>query len=195
MKIKFLKKLMLFLTISFFAVCCALKKPENLKPEAGRVVLEVTNNYRGIRHLTGEMLQLRLFDDGIVEYDHIPKQPSKSLTNSKDIKITSQTKIDETKVKAIIDLLSAKDFVNAKESYASNCCCGTDAFVETKIQSFLANRQKVIIVASHCGDLKNADPSYFPNLPTVISQLDRKIWEIQSKIASDNFYKQQSIKN
>lgn len=179
MKSEIYIKLTLFLTLSFF-ILCSCENSKNQVPKTSQMILEVTSDYQGLWNISGERLEFRLFDNGVVEFDAFPAKHQLG-TKAEEASVTKQTQISDEDLKDFIKLLSSEEFINL--NYTLKCCC-TDASINVEIISYLPNQRKRLFLKGFCDDnFINPDFRYAPNYPDFISELMRKIQRLKSKLS------------
>ena len=97
---------MLFLIILTVAVsaCVVSETSADAVREKNSVkVLEINSKFSGLYWINGEVLNFRLFSDGMVEYDEYPQQKTTYNTiDVKTVKNIKRVKIGDDEVKEII---------------------------------------------------------------------------------------------
>src|SRR5215217_3334644 len=97
------------LIFSLFFVSCS--NPENLtvRQPNSTPVLEMSRELVGWWDVSGEMLDFRLYENGLVEFDTLDnsrKDPQKTSHKTDDLKVTKQIYISESEVGEIVKLLT-----------------------------------------------------------------------------------------
>lgn len=121
------------------------ESPPNLQSKFNEPILEVTSDFVGMMWINGKVIDIRLFEDGVVEYDAYPKTPSTNL-KAEDVKIAQRKKISDEQTKEFINYLTNKEFLNAKNKYTSKNCFAHDAERNITIKFKYNDSQKQISV-------------------------------------------------
>lgn len=185
MESNILVRLMLLLTFSFFAFSCSESQSfnsNNISKTSDKAILEVTSNFKGLWWITGEVLDLRLYEDGFFEYDDYPSGTDK-ITSADKVKIRKQGKISEAELKELLDLVNSKEFTELKSEYKPKRS-GTDAFIDLKI----GLNDKTVIVSNHSGNLDKPPPEEFPNFPVVLSEFVKRVKKIKYQTSGKYFF-------
>jgi len=142
---------------------------QNLQSKFDEPILEVTSDYWGVIQMTGRVIDIRLFEDGIAEYD---SYYTAGLTQVKaeDVKVAKRRLIREEQFKDFIDFLTSKEFLNAKNRYTKKNCFAHDAGRDIEIKFKYGNSKKQIAVIHNC-----------ESLPEAVSKLIEKIKKITNQ--------------
>lgn len=138
---------------------------------AGETVLEITNDFEGMAWMMGEILDFRLYSDGIIEFDDYPTEPSNSgILDANAVKVRKQYNVDEKTVSDLRSIVTSNNFIGLKDKYEklSPSC---DAISDRTVIA----GQKKIKIPQWCG---RQEPPEFPN---ELFELFRKIREIKKE--------------
>jgi hypothetical protein len=186
--------ILILFTIILISGCAKVYNSNNstnqlsqIKPPDALPLVEISQEAEGMWDVTGEMLTLRLFDNGFTEFDELDmkKKVQGKQNKTDDIKIRKQFVISSEEVQEFIRLISDKDFLQLHDKYSRKCCC-TDAVINYQIAFNYKNIQKKINLSGYCDDLINPDPRYLPDFPKILSEL----MKLNSKIRSQNSTKE-----
>ena len=168
----------------FFLVSCSgtanLSEPSqnekslNAFQPSGEIILEVTSNFESdLAWIKGEILNFRLYSDGLVEFDDIPlESPDGKQARTEEVRDRKRIKISESTQAEIKNILLSREFQRLKNKYEkieSSC----DAVPEVEIKA--ANK---IIEIRWCDNL--TQPKHSPDFPEILSKLLRKNREIRN---------------
>jgi len=184
--------LTLLLIFGFSLISCseANVPADVLAPNSPKQILEVTSDFSGFYWMNGQVLDFRLYDDGIAEYDEYPLQsPDRYALKAETVKQTKQVKIDEEDFQRILDLLESSEFSKTESRYLPLKSC-LDAFINTKINSNIGNNNRQIFIKDHCLNLEYATRTtdFFKSFPVTLNELFQKINKIKNKESAGKFY-------
>ena len=140
------------------------------------VLLEVLTTMTGEVYPKGEVLTLRLYDNGNVEFDDFPKYvPEDRIPFRKEKKIS---KISSEEIERIKEILNQNDLLEAKPKYKP-----TKPMLDSKkIESVTFNnngKSKIIVIEENDVVLKLGSNSPYPkslvNLINLVDDLNKKL--------------------
>ena len=95
------------LLLSFVISSCVQSSADSFRQNHPEQILEITTDFTGLYWINGQVLNFRLYRDGMVEYDEYPLQKTSYETlNVEKIKTVRQIKINEDEYKEIIAILT-----------------------------------------------------------------------------------------
>ncbi len=153
-------------------------------------ILQITSNFDGLWWMNGEVLDFRLFENGIVEYDEYPLQSKNGTLKAEEVKVLYRTQINEAEVKEILDLLNSKEFLAVEFNKIVQDKGCWDAFINSNINFKQNDKSKNVILESYCANLSDTKSTsfYFKDFPKVLTQLFQKIKNIKSRESAGKFY-------
>ncbi len=171
----------IILIFSLLFVACS--NPENLQVTQpnSTPVLEMSAEMVGLWGVQGELLDFRLYENGLVEFDEIDnnrKTPQKTIYKTEELKVRKQIYISESEVGEIINLLKSDEFSKLENTYSAKRA-GTDIAINNTIRFQSGTQEKTIKILGHIENLSNPNPDNFPDFPAVLSKLYRQIGEIR----------------
>jgi hypothetical protein len=181
--------LILLLTNFLFTFSCSKSViPTNsVKPISSKKILEITSDFHGAWWMNGEVLDIRLYDDGMAEYDEYPTYNSTgTVVKAENVKKLKQINISPNELKEILDLLKNDELLKSKNDLVQQKFC-TDAVINTRITFDDTNE---INIKNHCATLSstNSIKNHFKDFPSKIAELFQKIKRIKDKESAAKFY-------
>lgn len=150
------EKMKVCILISLFGLlfsCSNIKSDTNFTNSAingqssksDQVVLEVitTIDISGFPKV-GDILQMRLYEDGHFEYDDFPDYDPPKITDYNVVIIKKEATLSPEDVKELVDLAEQPDFLSAKEYYSS-LTQHLDTSSTTKIKYKHKDKEKKIV--------------------------------------------------
>jgi hypothetical protein len=168
---------------SLFLISCTKSENLQVKQPNTTPVLEMSSESVGLFDVTGEMLDFRLYENGLVEFDTLDnnrKNQQKTMYRTDELKVTKQTYISEKEVERIMNLLKSDEFLNLEKTYTAKRA-GTDISLNNTIHFQYETKEKTIRILDHIEDLSNPDPENFPGFPPILSNLYEQINKIRSQ--------------
>lgn len=157
---------LIFLT-AFVIFSSACAKTGDLKSKFDEPILEVKSNYWGLQPRHGEVVDIRLFEDAVIEYDAFPAES----TNLKQAKVLKRTKIGDEQLRDFIDFLASEEFISLKDKYvATEFCFAYDSDRDIEIKFKQKDLRKQITIYHYCDVL-----------PEPVSRLLEKIEKITNQ--------------
>lgn len=155
----------------------ATEKPRNVlsQPPNREIILEVISNFEGsLFYIKGEILNFRLYGDGLAQFDDIPLESTTGKQHiAEEVRDRKQIKISEAELTEIKNILSSKEFGRLKSKYEkieSSC----DAIPEVIIKA-----ESKIIKIRWCDNL--TQPIRSPDFPEILLKLLQKNREIRNR--------------
>lgn len=133
--------------------------------------------------VSGEMLDFRLYENGLVEFDTLDnskKDPQKTLHKTEELKVTKQIYISEPQVEEIVNLLTSDEFLRLEKAYRARRA-GTDTSINNTIRFQAGSEKKTIEIRGHVESLSNPNPENFPDFPAVLSELYKQVIKIKNR--------------
>lgn len=183
--------LLILLFVLVFASCTNTNdSSSNTTLHQNNPILEIISNFQGPWWMNGEVLDFRLFEDGIVEYDEYPLQSKNGTLKAEEVKVLHRTQINEAELKEILNLLNGKEFLAVQFNNIVQDTSCIDAFINSKINFKQNDKIGNIVLEFHCTDLSDSKStsSYFKDFPQVLTQLFQKIRNIKSRESKEKFY-------
>ena len=178
------------LLLIFVISSCVQSSADFFRQSPPEKILEITTDFTGLYWINGQVLNFRLYRDGIVEYDEYSLQKTSYETlNVEKIKIVRQIKINEDEYKEIIAILTNEDFFEIANKITPQKSC-IDAFMNTKINFKYETVSKELFIEDHCSTLADSKSTsrLFENFPFKLNELFQKITVIKSRQSSGKFY-------
>ena len=175
------------LIFSLFFISCSKSEDLQIKQPNSTPVLEMTTELVGLWAVSGEMLDFRLYNNGLVEFDILDsnkKDPKKTMYKTDDLKIRKQGYIDDAKVEKILNLLKSDKFLELKDTYKAKRA-GTDTSINNTIVFQSQNQKKTIEIWGHIENLSYPKPENFPDFPAVLSDLYKETSKIKSQLSKE----------
>ncbi len=177
-------KFFLIISVSIFnlfSISCSSPEDLQVKQPNSTPVMEMSEEYIGIWSMTGEILDFRLYDNGLVEFDVVDadKKAPRGINSTEDFKTQKQAYISEDEVKAILDLLTSDEFLRLNHTYEPERSC-TDNFINNTIRLQYENKDKTVKIIGHCDNLASPNLEHFPDFPPVLMDLYKKISTIKA---------------
>jgi hypothetical protein len=177
-----MKILASILIFGLFLISCSKSENVNelVKQPSATPILEISSELVGIWDVQGEILDFRLYNFGIAEYEELDQskfQPGINKTD--DLKVKKQIKVSDEEIEEILDLLESVEFLNLRDRYIARKGC-TDTSVYQTIRFQFAEKQKRIKIYGSCEE-PNAEN--FPDFPPILAKLSERAGEIRSKAA------------
>lgn len=176
---------MKILTLIFLFICCFFNfscsesaQKQIQKPQSPPI-LEMTKELTGLWDVTGDVLELRLYENGFAEFDFVDysKKVSGKFHKTDELKIAKQIQLNDLQMQELLNLLNGKKFQNLKESYQPKVSC-IDNFIENIIVFRSQSEEKKIRITGHCENLKSPTKN-FPDFPPILSELYKQIDEVK----------------
>lgn len=145
-------------------------------------VLEMSQEFRGLWAVTGKILEFRLYDNGLVEFETIDnnkKDRNKTRYTTDELKVTKQTYISQSEVENLLKFLTSDEFLKLKKLYVAKRV-GTDTEFFNTIHLQYKNAEKTIEIG-HLENLSNPNLENFPDFPPILSDLYRQVNKIKSQ--------------
>jgi hypothetical protein len=180
-----MKALALLSAFCLFFAACSSTESLTVKQPNSTPVLEMSQELVGWWSVSGEMLDFRLYENGLVEFDILDnsrKDPQKTLHQTDELKVTKQTYISESEVEEIVKLLTSDEFLKLERIYRAKRA-GTDTSINNTIRFQYETHEKTIEIRGHIEDLASPNPENFPGFPTVLSDLYRQVNKIKFRAA------------
>src|SRR5262249_49947159 len=142
---------LVFSALSFALLSCsndAIYKP----PDEPKMILEVTNDAEGLFDVTGKSLILRLYNNGIAEFDEIDqtkRDRSKPFQSVDELKVQKHINLTEDEVDHFRELIDSPSFLNLDSEY--NPSCGfTDTQVIVAFRAVVKDGIKEVSIINYC---------------------------------------------
>ena len=178
-----MKALALLSAFCLFFAACSSTESLTVKQPNSTPVLEMSQELVGWWEVSGEMLDFRLYENGLVEFDTLDrskKDPQKTLHKTDELKVIKQIYISESEVEEIIKLLTSDEFLKLEKIYRAKRA-GTDTSINNTIRFQSATNEKTIEILGHIEGLSNPNPENFPGFPVILSDLYSRINKIKSR--------------
>jgi len=175
------------LIFSLLFISCSKSQDLQIKQPNSTPVLEMSTELVGLWEVSGEMLDFRLYDNGLVEFDTLDnskKDPKKTMYKTDDLKVRKQGYINDAKVEKILNLLKSDNFSELKETYKAKRA-GIDNSINNTIVFQSQNQKKTIRIWGHLENLSNPKPENFPDFPAVLSDLYKETSKIKSQLSKE----------
>jgi hypothetical protein len=175
------------LIFSSFFISCSKTEDLQIKQPNSEPILEMSTELIGLWDVNGEMLDFRLYDNGLVEFDALDKSkkdPKKPISKTNDLKVKKQGYISEQEVGKILNLLKGGNFLGLKDTYMAKRA-GTDNSINNTIVFQYENKEKTIKILSHLEDLSNPNLENFPDFPPVLSDLYKQTGKIKTQLLKE----------
>ncbi len=115
------------------------------------VVLEIYTDCRGMTYPRGKVLQFRLYQSGLLEYDKYPAQDQLSYLHLRYWFPRTHSYVTPTRVNELIALAEQPDFLGAEREYPA-AQSGADSEFRTSISYTRASHEKYLVVVDYYGD-------------------------------------------
>src|SRR5215203_3717811 len=118
----------LILIFGLFLVSCRNVEDLRVAQPGTTPVLEMSRELVGWWEVSGEMLDFRLYENGLVEFDTLDnnkKDRQKTRYTTDELKVLKQTYISEKEVQKILALLKSEEFSKLEKTYMAKRA-GTD---------------------------------------------------------------------
>lgn len=154
-----------------------------------KIILEIYEEFDGMRGVAGKILLFRLYENGIAEFD-APNAEKKNVENSnraKDIFSLKRVRISDEDIIKFHRLMTSEDYKQdfqiTKDEYQSKCCC-TDDSGTNFITSLTSDVQEKIVSINNVCDinqLTNRDTANSADIPVSLSEVIRLAYVTQLK--------------
>ncbi|HVE55712.1 MAG TPA: hypothetical protein VNB22_02725 [Pyrinomonadaceae bacterium] len=179
-------KTFILTSVLVFTLCfisCSVPENVEVKQPNSVPILEMSWESIGNWDVTGEILDFRLYDNGLVEFDILDnnkKDRTKTIYSTEELRVRKQFYISDSEVKRILKLLTSNEFADLKKTYQAKRA-GTDIAHNNKILFQDGTREKTIEILGHIEDLSKPDPENFPDFPPILSYLYEQTHKIKNQ--------------
>lgn len=144
---------------------------ENEQPDA-LPVLEITEDAAGAFKITGKTLLLKLYENGVIEFEYVDEKKLESgkFYKAEEVNALKRVKISAEELKKFTDLINSEDFQKLKSEY--NGLCAASENIDYKINFQNANKQKSVSMKCIENDLP--DTKVLKNLMSLVDDIRRK---------------------